>query len=63
MSLCDTAGIALDGQERETLADWILGELRAEEGIGNTLEPARETRQEEPVAVGVAGGASEDPGA
>lgn len=63
VSLCDTAGIALDGQERETLADWILGELRGEEGIGNTLEPARETRQEEPVAVGVAGGASEDPGA
>ena len=35
VSLCDTAGIALDDQERETLADWILGELRGEEGIGN----------------------------
>jgi hypothetical protein len=32
VSLCDTAGIALDGDERETLSDWILGELRAEEG-------------------------------
>jgi len=63
VSLCDTAGIALDDHERETLSDWILGELRGEEGIGNTLEPAREARQEEPVAVGVAGGSSEDPGA
>ena len=63
VSLCDTAGISLDDHERETLSDWILGELRGEEGIGNTLEPAREARQEEPVAVGVAGGSSEDPGA
>jgi len=63
VSLCDTAGIALDDHERETLSDWILGELRGEEGIGNTLEPAREARQEEPVPVGVAGGPGEDPGA
>jgi len=63
VSLCDTAGIALDDHERETLSDWILGELRGEEGIGNTLEPAREARQEEPVPVGVAGGPGEDLGA
>ena len=63
VSLCDTAGISLDDHERETLSDWILGELRGEEGIGNTLEPAREARQEEPVPVGVASGPGEDPGA
>ncbi len=62
VSLCDTAGIALDDQERETLSDWILGELRGEEGIGN-LEPPRAVREEEPVPVGVAGGSNEDPGA
>jgi hypothetical protein len=38
VSLCDSAGIELDAAEREILADWILGELRAEEGI--TAEPA-----------------------
>jgi hypothetical protein len=54
VSLCDTAGIALEDQERETLADWILGELRSEEGIGNRAEPVRTVREEEPVAVGAA---------
>lgn len=58
VSLCDTAGIALDDHERETLSDWILGELRSEEGIGNVAEPAREPvrmeREEEPVPVGAA---------
>lgn len=64
VSLCDTAGISLDDRERETLADWILGELRGEEGIGNVAEPAREpvrmAREEEAVPVGIAGGAGED---
>ena len=66
VSLCDTAGITLDDQERETLSDWILGELRGEEGIGNTApvtEPARAVRQEEPAVVGAAVGSTEDPGA
>ena len=66
VSLCDTAGITLDDQERETLSDWILGELRSEEGIGNMVsatEQAREMREEEPIPVGVAGGPGEDPGA
>ena len=63
VSLCDTAGISLDDQERETLSDWILGELRGEEGIGNMAEPAQAVRQEEPIPVGVAGGPNEDPGA
>ena len=65
VSLCDTAGISLDDHERETLSDWILGELRSEEGIGNTgsaTEQARAMHEEEPVPVGVAGG-TEDPGA
>jgi hypothetical protein len=53
VSLCDTAGIALEDKERETLSDWILGELRSEEGIG----PAE--REEEAVPVGVAGGSGE----
>jgi NYN domain-containing protein len=47
VSLCDSAGIELNAEERETLADWILGELRAEEGI--TAEPAGD----EPAAVPV----------
>ncbi len=53
VSLCDTAGIALEDKERETLSDWILGELRSEEGVG----PAE--RQEEAVPMGVAGGSGE----
>ncbi len=53
VSLCDSAGIELDGAERETLADWILGELRAEEGI--TAEPAGD----EPAAVPVGAGEPE----
>jgi len=47
VSLCDSAGIALDDREVEVLQDWILGELRAE-------RPAAEER-DEPVAVGAAG--------
>jgi len=47
VSLCDSAGIELDAEEREILADWILGELRAEEGI--SPEPAGD----EPAAVTV----------
>ncbi|HET9212948.1 MAG TPA: NYN domain-containing protein [Thermoanaerobaculia bacterium] len=56
VSLCDSAGIELDAGERETLADWILGELRAEEGIPAAAEPA----EGEPVAaVPVAAGEPE----
>lgn len=54
VSLCDSAGIELDVKEREILADWILGELRAEEGI------TAETREdEEPSAVPVGAGEPE----
>lgn len=53
VSLCDSAGIELDAEERETLADWILGELRAEEGI--RTEPAGD----EPTAVPVGAGEPE----
>jgi hypothetical protein len=53
VSLCDTAGIALDDQERETLSDWILGELRARQG------GAREAEREEERAVPVGAGESE----
>jgi len=47
VSLCDSAGIALDDHEVEVLEDWILGELRAERRTASD-EP------EEPVAVGTA---------
>jgi hypothetical protein len=56
VSLCDTAGIALEDQERETLSDWILGELRSEQGIG----PAPRAEREEAVPVGVAGAAGDE---
>ena len=55
VSLCDSAGIELDGDEREILADWILGELRAEEGVMATPEPAGD----EPAAVPVGAGEPE----
>jgi hypothetical protein len=40
VSLCDSAGIALSPGESATIEDWILGELKAEEGI--TGEVGRE---------------------
>jgi NYN domain len=49
VSLCDSAGIALDDHEVEVLEDWILGELRAER------RTAAVEANGEPVAVGVAG--------
>jgi hypothetical protein len=33
VSLCDTAGISLLPEEAATIEDWILGEMKAEEGI------------------------------
>ncbi len=50
VSLCDSAGIELDSGERETLGDWILGELRAEEGI--PAEPSEAGDEAEAVPVG-----------
>jgi hypothetical protein len=61
VSLCDTAGIALDDQERETLSDWILGELRAEAGEPRAERTRQETPDEEPVAV-AALAAGDEPG-
>jgi hypothetical protein len=52
VSLCDSAGIELDGDEREILADWILGELRAEEGITAAPEPAGDEPAVVPVGAG-----------
>ncbi|HEX9944866.1 MAG TPA: NYN domain-containing protein [Thermoanaerobaculia bacterium] len=49
VSLCDSAGIALDEEETEILADWLLGELKA----ADTKAAARE-EEGEPVAVGAA---------
>jgi hypothetical protein len=49
LSLCDGAGIALDEEEAEVLAEWLLGDLRQE------AEAAAQTGAEEPgepVAVG-----------
>jgi hypothetical protein len=37
VSLCDTAGIALLPEEAATIEDWILGEMKAEEGIVTAL--------------------------
>ncbi|HEX6900402.1 MAG TPA: NYN domain-containing protein [Thermoanaerobaculia bacterium] len=48
VSLCDTAGIALNEHESETLADWILGELREERG---EERPDEVTEEMETVAV------------
>ena len=52
VSLCDSAGIALDESEVEVLADWILGELRREQ------EEASAPERDEPVAVGASAGDS-----
>jgi hypothetical protein len=47
VSLCDSAGIALSPEEEATIEDWILGELKAEEGVtaemamGGIAPPAR----------------------
>jgi hypothetical protein len=55
VSLCDTAGIALSGEEAATIEDWILGEMKAEEGIaaaapGHAPEPTHgEEEKEVPV--------------
>ncbi len=62
VSLCDTAGIALDDHERETLSDWILGELRAEEGPSPSGRHREEAGDEEAVAA-VATGGRDDSGA
>lgn len=48
VSLCDTAGIALSEHESETLADWILGELREER---REERPEEVTEEMETVAV------------
>ncbi|HEY0555644.1 MAG TPA: hypothetical protein VGG20_15415, partial [Thermoanaerobaculia bacterium] len=61
VSLCDTAGIALDDHERETLSDWILGELRAEEGPAHAGRHREEAGDEEAVAA-VASGGRDDSG-
>jgi len=47
VSLCDSAGIALDDHEVDVLEDWILGELRSE-------RTAAAEEGDEPVAVGIA---------
>ena len=59
-SLCDTAGITLSSPESEIIEDWILGELKAEEGVApESRQPLREksaeAETEEAVAVGAAG--------
>jgi hypothetical protein len=59
VSLCDSAGIELDGREREILADWILGELRAEEGITAPPAPLAARAGDESAAVPVAAGEPE----
>jgi NYN domain len=53
VSLCDSAGIALDDNEVEVLADWILGELRREHPP-EALAEAEIEEPGEPVAVGAA---------
>ncbi|HEX4494517.1 MAG TPA: NYN domain-containing protein [Thermoanaerobaculia bacterium] len=64
VSLCDTVGIALDDHERETLSDWILGELRAEAGIHFSPNSSQEAGgDEEAVAVGKDAGTHPDPDA
>ncbi|HEY0514761.1 MAG TPA: NYN domain-containing protein [Thermoanaerobaculia bacterium] len=61
VSLCDTAGIALETSERETIEDWILGELKGEEGIASPQEKCLEKEhEEEAVAVGADSESPED---
>ena len=54
MSLCEGAGIALDGEEAEVLADWILGDLRREPAAPTQAARAEIEEEGEPVAVGAA---------
>jgi hypothetical protein len=55
VSLCDTAGIALSPPEAAIIEDWILGELKSEEGISGAgapdALPAATERAEEEAAV------------
>jgi len=54
VSLCNTAGIALSPPEQEIIEDWILGELRAEEGVTAAQPlPAASGDEEEAVPAGV----------
>jgi hypothetical protein len=55
VSLCDSAGISLDGHESETLNDWILGDLRREEpAVAAVAEPHEDEGEAQVVvAVGV----------
>jgi len=61
VSLCDTAGIALSPGESEIIEDWILGELKSEEGISvvGTTETQGLESEEEAVPAGV--GAESEP--
>ena len=53
VSLCDTAGIALDPAEAEIIEDWILGELKAEEGIASPVSlPSAGDEEAVPAGVG-----------
>lgn len=49
VSLCDGAGIAMDGKEIAVLEDWILGDLRRD---ASTPRLPEEDEEGEPVAVG-----------
>ena len=62
VSLCDTAGIALDDQERETLVRLDPRRAAGRGGDRPAGRPRGRRADEEPVAVGVAGGSSEDSG-
>jgi hypothetical protein len=62
VSLCDTAGIALNPGESEIIEDWILGELKSEEGISTAQPRALESGEEEeavPAGIGVASDSDE----
>jgi hypothetical protein len=62
VSLCDTAGIALSPGEAEIIEDWILGEIKSEEGISSVVgatEPQGLESEEEAVPAGV--GAESEP--
>jgi hypothetical protein len=52
ISLCESAGISLNGEEAEVLADWIVGDLRREQPQAETAEAETE-EPGEPVAVGM----------
>jgi hypothetical protein len=54
MSLCDGAGIALDEEEAEVLAEWILGELRRQAATPQHTRRAEIEEEGDPVAVGAA---------